>query len=295
MPHHLKNITFTLTVTLALLFPLSAGAAPLIKELADDVFTVKVGDFPYTSLVVVGNDGVLITDPAFTPRAQGLKNAIATITDKPVTRIVLSHEHYDHVGGTEVFPEADIICHRSCRSVFALDVLGRAPKEVDVVFDDFLSFDFGGKKVHLHHYGPADGAGSSVLFLPDERIAFTADLYETRGLTPGRWMDDDNSLAIMRVLKELNKKNLAHAVNAHSDSTSVRDIEENLAFMEDLFTLVFGEIQKALQAGGPVAVMRNMERWQNELKLPQYADWHGYDEHLPSHIRRMTLSIFHGG
>jgi len=35
--------------------------------------------------------------------------------------------------------------------------------------------------------------------------------------------------------------------------------------------------------------------WRHELKLLQYADWKGYDRHLPVHVRRMALSIFHGG
>ena len=42
-------------------------------------------------------------------------------------------------------------------------------------------------------------------------------------------------------------------------------------------------------------VMTSMELWRHELKLPEYADWKGYDRHLPAHVRRMILSIFHGG
>ena len=271
----------------------AASAEPLVKQLADNVYTMS--EQHYVSLVVVGDDGVLITDPANTPRAQSMKAAIAGITEKPVTRVVLSHEHYDHVGGTEVFPEAQVICHAACQAVFDLDVTGMAPKKVDVTFTDFLTVDFRGPTVNLHYYGPADGFGTAVVHLPDERVAFTADLYEYRSVTNGMWMDDDNYLAIRRVLQELQKKDLLHAVNAHSDDTSVAVVDENAAFVEDLFNLVMGEIGKAMQEGGPMQVMMSMATWPQELKLPQYADWQGYDEHLPTHIRRMALSIFHGG
>ncbi len=197
----LTKKTAALTLTLALLSPLGADAAPLVKELADDVHMFS--EDHYVSLVVVGDDGVLITDTAFTPRAESMKSAIAKITAKPVTAIVLSHEHYDHVGGTEVFPDAEIICHRSCQAVFDVDVLGIAPQRVDVIFDEFLEVDFDGPTVHLYNYGPADGNGA--------------------------------------------------------------------------------------------AVVQGIDRWTEELALPQYAHWTGYDQHLPAHIRRMALSIFHGG
>ena len=281
------------TGALALLAAPAVFAAPLVKQLADDVYMMS--ESHYTSLVVVGEDGVLITDPAFTPRARSLKSAIAGITDKPVTRIVLSHEHYDHVGGTEVFPEAQVICHAACQAVFDLDVTGQAPEKVHVTFTDSLRVDFRGPPVDLLYFGPADGYASTVVHLPEQRVAFTADLYEHRSLTNGLWMDDDNYLAIRRVLKALQEMDLRHAVNAHSEDTSVAIVDESAAFVEDLFNLVNGEIRKAMQEGGPMKVFTSMELWMHGLKLPQYADWKGYDRHLPAHVRRMVLSIFHGG
>ena len=281
------------TGALALLAAPAVCAAPMVKQLADDVYMMS--ESHYTSLVVVGEDGVLITDPAFTPRALSLKSAIAGITDKPVTRIVLSHEHYDHVGGTEVFPEAQVICHAACQAVFDLDLGPQSPKEVHVTFTDSLRVDFRGPPVDLLYFGPADGFASTVVHLPEQRVAFTADLYEHRSLTNGMWMDDDNYLAIRRVLKALQGMDLRHAVNAHSEDTSVAVVDESAAFVEDLFDLVGGEIRKAMQEGGPMKVFTSMELWVHGLKLPQYADWKGYDQHLPTHVRRMILSIFHGG
>ena len=133
------------------------------------------------------------------------------------------------------------------------------------------------------------------MHLPEQRVAFTADLYEHRSLTNGLWMDDDNYLAIRRVLKALQEMDLRHAVNAHSEDTSVAIVDESAAFVEDLFNLVNDEIRKAMQEGGPMKVFTSMELWVHGLKLPQYADWKGYDQHLPTHVRRMILSIFHGG
>ena len=294
---NLKKLSVTGAVLGAVAAAVSAApaalAAPEVKQLADDVYMMS--ESYYTSLVVVGDEGVLITDPAFTSRAESMKAAIAGITDKPVTTIVLSHEHYDHAGGTGVFPDAQVICHSACQAVFDLDVIGQAPGKVHQSFDDFLHVDFAGTTVNLHYYGPADGFGSAVVHLPEERVAFTADIYAERALTNGMWMEDDNYLAIRKMLKALQEMDLAHAVSGHSFNTSPEIVDENAAFVEDLFDLVLAEVRKAMQAGGQVQVFRSLSRWPHELKLPQYADWQGYNEFLPAHVRRMALSIFHGG
>ena len=58
--------------------------------------------------------------------------------------------------------------------------------------------------------------------------------------------------------------------------------------------MVNGGIRKDMEAGGPMQVMTGMATWPRDLKLPQYADWEGYHEHLPAYVRRMTYSSFTG-
>ena len=277
----------------ALLAAPAAPAAPKAVELADGVYALS--EAYYVSLAVVGDDGVLITDPANPPRAEALKAAIAELAGKPVTHIALTHEHYDHVGGTGVFPGAQVICHSACAAVFALDETGMAPAQVHATFDDVLDVDFAGPRVQMRYLGPVDGFGHAMVHLPGERIVFTADMYGDNAITPGIWMDDGNYLARRSALAMLAEMDLVHAVNSHSDNTSPDIIQGQAAFAEDLYALAMQAIGEAMAAGGPERVASSIERWQNELKLPQYADWRGYEENFPWHVRRMVLSIFHGG
>ena len=52
--------------------------------------------------------------------AASLKDEIAKITGSPVTTIVLTHEHYDHLSGTGVFPQAPMIYHRNCEPIYSV-------------------------------------------------------------------------------------------------------------------------------------------------------------------------------
>ena len=74
---------------LILLALLAAGQAhaqekPMVTELSDGVFHYYA-DY-YSSLIVVGEDAVLVTDPASAPRAEAMKAAIAGMTDNPARR-----------------------------------------------------------------------------------------------------------------------------------------------------------------------------------------------------------------
>ena len=80
-----------------------------------------------SSLVVVGDSGVLIVDTQQSPAAaRDLVRALPSITDRPVRWIVNTHWHPDHVFGNgawkDAFPAARIIGHRSLLH----DVPGRA-------------------------------------------------------------------------------------------------------------------------------------------------------------------------
>ncbi|MEQ9272440.1 MBL fold metallo-hydrolase [Roseibium album] len=265
-----------------------------MKQLSDDAYIHFSNG--YSSLVVVGNDGVLVVDPAFTDRARTIKSDISGITDTKVTHVVLTHEHYDHVGGTEVFDGAEIVCHETCQKIFDLDVLGITPKKVTLPFADNLRIDLGGKIVELLHMGAGDGVSTTIVHVPEDKIVATADMSDPFALTRGSFIDDRNYLGVRKILNELSSWNYEHSITGHSDNTDPDALKANAEFVNDLYDAVKAELDAAMTEGGPGAAYQLLGgELQTKVKLPKYESWDGYNEHLSRHVWRMGMSILHGG
>jgi hypothetical protein len=69
-----------------------------IQELGKGLYLVT--DNAYQSMFMVYEKGVVVIDapPSY---AQSIPKAIAEVTDKPITHIVYSHSHADHIGGAK--------------------------------------------------------------------------------------------------------------------------------------------------------------------------------------------------
>ena len=264
---------------------------PVMTELADGVY--HYFGFFSSSLVVIDGEQMLITDPSNPARAQSLKDEIAKVTDNAVTTIALTHEHYDHAGGTGAFPDADVICHRNCAPIFALDTLGDVP-QVDQTFDEFLKVSVGGKTVELHYLGPGDGEATTIIYMPDEKIVVTADLYEPRALTHKNWVDDKHFTGVRHILNTISEWEISHAVNAHSGGTDPMDMMENVAYYNALYDASYDAVIKASAEGGFAAVVGLLDTLPQSLELEGYQDWENYESSFPSHVKRMLLSIYHG-
>src|ERR1051325_638135 len=53
--------------------------------------------------VSVGDDGIVIVDDEFAPLAPKIKEALKSISTKPIKFILNTHYHGDHTGGNEAF------------------------------------------------------------------------------------------------------------------------------------------------------------------------------------------------
>ena len=262
---------------------------PALRELAPNVYVYSLNN--YNSLVVVADDGVMVVDTVNEGHSAMMKEAIATVTAAPVTYAVMSHEHYDHAGGASVFDQAQVICQANCLPIFELDPLGISP-EVDIVFDDYMAVDMGGITVEMWYLGPGDGDATTVVYLPDEQILFTADLYESRELTHSMFLDDSNSTGRQKILNTVSEWPLRYAVNSHSEDDSPQALHDNAAFLNDLS----GAVMAAVQSSDKEGLAAVIETYMNpgSVDLPQYSDWDGYDEHFSRHVERMVMSLFHG-
>jgi glyoxylase-like metal-dependent hydrolase (beta-lactamase superfamily II) len=70
------------------------------------------------SAVLIGDRGVVLIDTGFSDEiGRHIKKIIAGITDKPVTHIINTHHHGDHILGNSEFPGAEIISSEKCRDL----------------------------------------------------------------------------------------------------------------------------------------------------------------------------------
>ena len=151
---------------------------------------------------VIGQVGIAAID-AGTSRAQGqaLLAAIRTVSDKPVTHMIVTHMHPDHAFGASVFAEAGATIVGHARLGDALQARGPAyldnltrlygPAKMigteitlpDVAVADRLEIDLGGRTLTLAATGPAHSDNDLTVRDSTTGTLFAGDLV-FRGLTP---------------------------------------------------------------------------------------------------------------
>lgn len=265
---------------------------PSMTKVADGVYHFFA--MTYSSLVVVGEAGVLVTDTAFVPRAEIMKAEIAKITDKPVTHVAISHEHFDHVGGTEVFPDAMVVAQEKVEDFADLSPLMPFP-EIDKTFDDQMTIDLGGISVDLHHIAVGDGVATTIALVPKTNTVFSVDMYEPEGFTVHEFKEDTNFIGVRRILNTMVAWNPIYAINGHSAGNSVAALRDNADLMNKLYDAVLPQFQQAFASGDPAAPWNLLFSISGQVSMPEYAGWHDYDSAFPAYVRRMALSIMHGG
>lgn len=147
-------------------------------EIRDGIHTVTEGW--YFMLVVVHDDGLIVVDapPTIGPDFLGgnILKAIGEISDKPITHVVYSHHHRDHIGAAKLFPsDAEIIAHRACadRLLDAGDPQRPVPT---VTFDDSYTLDVSGQHLRLDYHGDIHCPGNLFIHAPAQRILMNVDV-----------------------------------------------------------------------------------------------------------------------
>ena len=124
-------------VALSLAVMTSTGHAQDVRrnltEVAPDIW--RFDNNFHVSMVVVTEDGAVVTDPINAEAASWLETEIANRFGKDVTYMLPSHSHADHGSGGEVFADtATIIAHENYQKAVGQDFGPTHP--ADVLFSD---------------------------------------------------------------------------------------------------------------------------------------------------------------
>ncbi|NRQ36525.1 MBL fold metallo-hydrolase [Nonomuraea sp. NN258] len=154
--------------------------------------------------LIVGRDSAMIVDSGITTEiAVQLQGLAADLTDVPVRYLANTTYHGDHTFGNAAFPdEVTVISSRlnkenmgdlayeqmtRSRNMYGDEYLLKAMtrwRKPDVVFDSFAEVDLGGRTVQLWQFGPGNGPGDTIVYVPDTKIAWTGNFLCHAGTAP---------------------------------------------------------------------------------------------------------------
>jgi glyoxylase-like metal-dependent hydrolase (beta-lactamase superfamily II) len=125
--------------------------------------------------------GVVVIDapPSYAAR---LHQAIAEVTDKPITHLVYSHSHLDHIGGAKILGGGPIIvAHEETRRLLVRANDPRRPVP-GVTFRDRYTLRAGSQVLVLPYHGNAHKPGNIFIQAPAPKVLMVVDI-----ICPG-WM-----------------------------------------------------------------------------------------------------------
>ena len=174
------------------------------EQLTDSVHRCRLPFLDVTVGLVQGRTGTLLVDTGSTlTEAMAIDADVQRIAGQPVTHVVLTHKHFDHVLGSGFFAEADIYCAPQVFDYLTTatgqlrdDALGYGadPDETDRAIAalrppqhsiDNAVVDLGNRRMTIAHLGRGHTDADLVVMvsaIDGERVViFTGDLIEESG------------------------------------------------------------------------------------------------------------------
>lgn len=232
---------------------------------------------------VIARDGVVVIDALGSPAlAQRLLDKIAQVTSKPVTHVLVTHYHADHIYGLQAFKAkgAQIIAHRAAleylNSETAQQRLDASRTDLAPWVDDQTrlvpadrwlegptTLELAGTRFVIEPVGPSHTPDDLAIYLADERVLFAGDLI-FNGRLP--FVGKANSAQWIGALDRLLTFNAQTVVPGHGAASS--DPRKDIGVIRDYL----GYLRKTM--GQATQDMLSFDEAYSRT------DWSGF-EHMP--------------
>ena len=291
------------------LFNLNSTQEYILQRVTDRVYWYQ-RQF-YGTIFYVGDAGVLLIDPL---GYQGpyIQKAIQSVTDLPITAIMYSHNHADHIGAAPYFVEEAQKAGRTLRIIASEATVAKQaflhsqlPPATDVVAWPQGSFTFEGLKVQLSGFergAHADDHG--VWLLTNEKVAHLPDLVNPDQPPFWNFAGSENFVYYENNVNQLGDLEWDFLHGGHGNIGSKADIEFYREFLGDFKAAVgkaLGEIQfgSGVDASQLNAHTAFLPAWLDlvaesvtDALRPKYGKYYGFEYATPSNARMAAMSMF---
>ncbi len=283
-----------------------------VRKITDDIYMATgVGNVN----MITTPEGNVLFDTGLVIQAADQRKALrAEASEGPVTHVIISHSHADHVGGIKVWLDegVEVIAHRELteelrylaelapfqhernRRLFPwlpeerpdLGFLDWTDIEPDVLVDadrDY-TFEVGGKRFEVLNTPGAEGADNICLWLPEERILFSGDFFGPQfpqfpNVVTLRGEKVRKPIEYIRSLDRIIELRPAMIVPSHFNPTvGEEEIMASLVRTRDAVQYVHDETIAAMNAG------KTVYQAMQEIQLPPHLD-------LPQNHGRVSWAV----
>ena len=149
-----------------------------IKKVRDNLYVIPGAGGNTTVFVTQG--GVVLVDTKLPNNGEAILNQVRRVTDKPVSTIVNTHSHPDHIGSNDYFPASvDVVTHENTRKWMAANprVASNPVVMPDRTFTDRMTLGSGDDRIDLYCFGAGHTDGDAFIVFPARRAMAAGDMF----------------------------------------------------------------------------------------------------------------------
>ena len=237
-----------------------------VEKLRDNLYLMKGGGG--NSAVFITANGVVVVDTKNPGWGQPLLDKIKSVTDKPVTTIINTHTHGDHVSGNVEFPATvDVVTHENTKANMefmripsGITPAPGAPANIfkenggrgmaKRTFKDKMTLGSGNDRIDLYYFGRGHTNGDAWVVFPALKIAHAGDIFSGKNIPLLDAVNGGSGLEIGNTLAKAASGigNVDGIITGHSTVMTPAELREYSDFNKEFAAAV----QAAKKAGRTV-------------------------------------------
>ncbi|MFW5450536.1 MAG: MBL fold metallo-hydrolase [Methylophagaceae bacterium] len=217
----------------------------VVEEIKDGLYWVTEG--AYTAMFLTTGKGVIVVDapPSFGDK---MLKAIAEVTKEPITHVIYSHAHADHIGGASMYPEtARYIAHIETKNrlqrmndadrafPYGMFVGGQPVPLPTGTFENSYTLKVGHQELRLEYKGDDHEPGNIYIYAPKQKVLMKIDIVFP-GWTPFKGLAiAEDTVGYLKAHDAILSYDFDKLVSGHWGRLASRnDVEIQKQYMQDI-------------------------------------------------------------
>ena len=219
-----------------------------VEKVKDNLYVLRGGGG--NTAVFITATGVVVVDAKNPGWGQPILDKIKTITPKPITTLINTHTHGDHVSGNVEFPASvEVIAHENTKANMEKMPIFKEHNNAGMAkktFKDKMTIGKGADQIDLYYFGRGHTNGDAFVVFPALRVAHSGDIFAGKSVP---LIDADNGGSMSEISDSLLKayngiKNVDTIINGHTPAqTTWADLKEYSDFNKDLVAWMQSELK----------------------------------------------------